>query len=70
MSRSKKDAMNGKWMQDAVKPSHKGLLRKKLHVKEGEKIPAKKLDKAAHSKNPTLRKEANLAETFRKYGNR
>lgn len=60
----KKD--DGKWMQKAVKPSHKGLLREKLHVKEGEKIPAKKLAKAAHSKNPTLKKEAVLAETFKK----
>ncbi len=59
--------MDGQWMQNAVKPSHKGLLRKKLHVKEGEKIPAKKLDKAAHSENPTLKREAILAETFKKY---
>lgn len=56
-----------KWMQDAVKPENKGKLRSKLHVKKGEKIPMKKLTKAAHSKNPTLKKEAVLAETFRKY---
>lgn len=55
-----------KWMQDAVKPENKGKLRKKLHAKEGEPIPAKKLAKATHSKNPTLKKEAVLAETFRK----
>jgi hypothetical protein len=44
----------------------KGALRKKLHVKEGEKIPAKKLAKAAKSKSPTLRKEVALAKTLSK----
>lgn len=55
-----------KWMQKAVKPANKGKLRAKLGAKTGEPIPAKKLAKAAHSKNPTLKKEAVLAETFRK----
>ena len=32
---------------------------------QGEKIPAKKLDKAAHSDNPTLAKRARLAETLK-----
>ena len=53
-------------MQNAVKPENKGKLRKKLHAKEGEPIPYKKLEKATHSKNTTLKKEAILAETFRK----
>lgn len=44
----------------------KGALRKKLHVKEGENIPAKKLAKAAKSKSPTLRKEVALAKTLSK----
>lgn len=44
----------------------KGALRKQLHVKKGEKIPEKKLEKAEHSKNPTTRKRAVLAETFKK----
>ena len=55
-----------KWMQSAVKPSAKGKLRAKLGAKPGKPIPEKKLEKAAHSKNPTLKKEAVLAETFRK----
>lgn len=55
-----------KWMQGAVKPSAKGKLRAKLGAKPGKPISAKKLEKAAHSKNPTLKKEAVLAETFRK----
>jgi len=42
-------------------------LRKALHVKEGEKIPAKKLEKAAHSENPTLARRARLAKTLRSF---
>lgn len=53
-----------KWINGAIK--HPGALRKELHVKEGEKIPAKKLAKAAKSKNPTLAKRARLAETLKK----
>lgn len=54
-----------RWIQKAINPENKGALRKKLNVKEGEKIPLKKLEKAAHSKNPTTRKQAILAETLR-----
>lgn len=43
----------------------KGALHKSLHVPEGKKIPEKKLEKAEHSKNPTLRKRAVLAETLK-----
>lgn len=59
-------AQKAKWMQEAVK--HPGALRRELHVKAGKKIPASKLEKATHSKNPTLKKRAVLAETFKKYG--
>lgn len=44
----------------------KGALHKALHVKEGEKIPEAKLKKAEHSKNPTMKKRAVLAETLKK----
>jgi len=57
---------NDKWMQNSVKPENKGKLRAKLGAKEGKPIPEKKLEKASHSKNKTLKKEAVLAETFRK----
>jgi hypothetical protein len=57
----KKDG-GGKWIQSAIK--HPGALHKELHVPEGEKIPAKKLEKAAHSDNPKLAKRANLAKTL------
>jgi hypothetical protein len=55
--------MPKKWIQGAIK--HKGKLHKELHIPENEKIPAKKLAKAEHSKNPTIRKEANLAKTLK-----
>ena len=55
---------DGKWIQGAIK--HPGALHKALHVPEGEKIPAKKLKKAEHSKNPLMAKRAHLAETLGK----
>ena len=51
------------WIAGATK--NKGKLHEKLGVPEGKKIPAKKLEKAEHSKNPTIRKEANLAKTLK-----
>jgi len=53
-----------KWIQGAIK--HKGSLHRALHVPEGEKIPASKLKKAEHSKNPKLAKKAHLAETLKR----
>ncbi len=44
----------------------KGALHKELGVPLGKKIPAKKLRVAEHSKNPTERKRAVLAETLKK----
>jgi len=58
--------MAEKWIQGAIK--HPGALHKSLHVPEGKKIPEKKLEKAEHSKNPTLRHRANLAETLKHLG--
>lgn len=55
---------NKKWIQKAVK--NKGALHKKLDVPEGKKIPEKKLEKAAKSKNPTTRKQVALARTLSK----
>ena len=52
-----------KWIAGAIK--HKGALHEELHVPEGKKIPAKKLKKAEHSKNPLLKKRAVLAETLK-----
>jgi hypothetical protein len=52
-----------KWIAGAIgKP---GALHKSLGVPAGEKIPAKKLEKAEASKNPKLAKRAHLAETLK-----
>lgn len=58
--------MPGKnWIAKAVdKP---GALHRSLHVPVGQKIPMSKIKKAEHSKNPTLKKRAVLAETMRKF---
>lgn len=53
-----------KFIQKAIK--HPGALHKSLGVPEGKKIPESKLKKAEHSKNPTTRKRAVLAETLKK----
>jgi hypothetical protein len=55
--------MAKKWIQGAIK--HPGALHRELGVPEGKKIPAAKLEKAEHSKNPTERKRANLARTLK-----
>jgi len=53
-----------KWIQHAhVK---KGGLHKALHVKQGEKIPAAKLNKALHSKNPHMKHMAQFAKNVQK----
>lgn len=54
--------MAEKWIQEAIKQP--GALRKKLGVKEGKNIPAKKLEKAANSPGK-LGKQARLAKTLR-----
>jgi hypothetical protein len=56
-------AAGGKWIAGAVK--HPGALHKQLGVPQGEKIPEKKLSKAAHSSNPLLAKRAHLAQTLK-----
>lgn len=47
---------------EPVKPSHRGLLHEKLHVPQGQPIPEAKIEKAAHSPNITLEREAHFAE--------
>ena len=55
--------MAKKWIKEATK--NKGALHRHLGVPEGEKIPEKKLEKATHSKDETIRKEAQLAKTLK-----
>lgn len=58
--------MKEKWIQKALPKSSKGALHEEMGIPKGKKIPAKKLAKAANSKNPTLAKRAKLAETLKK----
>jgi hypothetical protein len=50
------------WIAGAIK--HPGALHRELGVKQGDKIPAAKIEKAERSDNPKLRKRAFLAETL------
>lgn len=51
------------WIASAIKKF--GALHKTLGVPKDKKIPESKLKKAEHSKNPTTRKRAVLAETLK-----
>lgn len=51
------------WIAGATK--NKGALHRNLGVPEGTKIPAKKLQAATQSDNPTIVREANLAKTLK-----
>lgn len=50
-----------------IKPSHKGLLHKKLGVKAGNKIPASKIAAAKNSSSPATRKQATFAANAKKW---
>ena len=50
-----------------IKPSHKGLLHRKLGVPQGQKIPASKLAAAKRSSSPAERKEATFATNAKKW---
>jgi len=54
--------MTKNWIQGAIK--HPGALKEALHVPEGKKIPAKKLEAAA-KKPGKMGQRARLAKTLR-----
>ena len=56
--------MAEKWIQGAI--HHPGALHKSLGVAQGKKIPAAKMAQALKSKNPRMRRMANLAKTLGK----
>ena len=60
-------ADSGHWMHRAF-GKNPGALHRALGVPEGEKIPASKLEEAAHSKSATMRRRAALAMTGRRLG--
>jgi hypothetical protein len=55
--------MSDHWIQGAIK--RPGALHRALDVPEGQKIPEKKIERAEHSSNERLRREANLAMTLK-----
>lgn len=48
----------------AIHGLRKGRLHRALHVPEGEKIPAAKLEAARHSSNSAIAHMANFAHTL------
>ena len=59
--------MAEKFIQKALsKKGSRGKLHRELGVPIGEKIPSKKMAKAAHSKSPAIRKEVAFAKTLAK----
>ena len=54
--------MKGNWIKDAIKKP--GALKKALGIKKGEKIPAKKLAKAAKAPGK-MGQRARLAKTLK-----
>lgn len=55
--------MSDHWIQGAIK--RPGALHRALNVPEGQKIPEKKIEKATHSGDLRLAREARLAETLK-----
>jgi hypothetical protein len=53
-----------------IKPSHKGLLHKKLGVPQGKPIPASKVAAAKKSGDPTLVKEATFAQNAKHWNHK
>jgi len=60
-------------MKPMIKPSHKGLLHKKMGIPQGKKIGAKALSKektkAKKTGNTKLMKEVTFAQNFGKIKN-
>jgi hypothetical protein len=50
-----------------IKPSHKGLLHKKLGVPQGKPIPAAKVAAAKNSSDPATRKQATFAQNAKSW---
>ncbi len=58
--------MADKWISEgkAKGTIREGGLHKSLGIAEGKRIPAGRIAKAAKSRNPKVRKQARLAQTF------
>ena len=66
-SEQRRPFKQGGEVKNWIKGAHikKGALHRELHVPDGEKIPEKRLEKAEHSSDPTLRRRASLAKTLK-----
>lgn len=51
------------WIKKAIQ--NKGGLHRSLGITQGTKIPTSKINKAAKSSNPKVKKEAILAKTLK-----
>ncbi len=56
--------MSDHWIQKALPPSSHGKLHRALGIPQGEKIGAKRIEKATHSSNERIAREAELAKTL------
>lgn len=57
-------ADQAKPLQKISDSTSKGGLHRSLHVPAGQKIPAARIEAATRSRNPKIRKQANLAQTY------
>lgn len=53
----------------AMRHLRKGGLHRALHIPEGEKIPAERIEAAKNSSNPHVAHMANFAHTMGKFKN-
>ncbi len=59
------------FMTKEFKPGgKKGKLHRELDISTKKKIPAKRLEQAAHSKNPEIRRDAIRAKTMKKWNHK
>lgn len=63
----RKPRASGGRTKDFHPGGEKGKLHREIGVPVGKKIPAKKLEAAAHSKNPEIRRDAIRAKTMKKW---
>lgn len=53
-------------LQYVSEHTEEGGLHRSLGIPQKEKIGAERIEEATHSKNPKIRKQANLAQTYAK----
>jgi len=54
-------------LQHVSDTTSEGGLHRSLGIPEGQKIGAKRIEAATHSRNPKTRRQANLAKTYARY---